>query len=254
MKYFREIQRILPACLALVAIGAFAGGQQPADTANVENAATQRLEAIHHDLTEDDFPDSAADRYSRLTELDYRKVADELGVDVAAIKALAKIEAGNAGFVAPGKPVINFDLTVFRQMLRRSGISLAEARRKAPVAFAGVNVRRYGSYGLAQHARLRSASAVSREVAYKSTFWGMFQIGGFNYRQCDCSSVFEFAKLMSQSEAMQLELFARFIRANNLVRYVKAHNWYAFAKAYNGGRVVKGYAARMAREYARFKR
>ena len=100
MKYYRELQRILPAGLALVAIAAFAGSQQPADTANVENAATQRLEASHHDLTEYDFPDSAADRYTRLTELDYRKVADELGVEVAAIKALAKIEAGNAGFVA----------------------------------------------------------------------------------------------------------------------------------------------------------
>lgn len=248
----RRLKNILSATLALTATAAMVHDCMAAVLTDSTTVVTTA--AASPDLTEDDFPDSPQDRYTRLTELDYSKVANELGVEVAAIKALAKIEAGNAGFVAPGKPVINFDLTVFTRSLRSRGISVAKARRKAPVAFARPNARRYGSYGLAQHARLQSASAVSRELAYKSTFWGMFQIGGFNYKQCDCASVFEFARLMSQSEAMQLELFARFIRANDLVKYVKAHNWYAFSKAYNGGRVVRGYANRMAREYARFKR
>jgi hypothetical protein len=217
-----------------------------------EDSATVKLEEQHHDLTESDFPDSASVRYKRISELDYERVAGELGVDVAAIKALSSIEAGNCGFIANGKPVINFDRVIFARLLAKNGISVRAARRKAPVAFSCVNIRRYGSYGEAQHARLSNACNVSRNVALQSTFWGMFQIGGFNYSQCDCSSVEEFVKLMSESEAMQLELFSRFIRANNLVRYIKVHNWYQFSKAYNGGRVVRGYAARMAAAYARF--
>lgn len=247
-----RLKSALSVALALVATTAIVHDCIAAETA--DSTTTVQNATLNRDLTEDDFPDSPEDRYTRLTELDYQKVAAELGVEVAAIKALAKIEAGNEGFVSPGKPVINFDRVVFAQSLRRKGIAVKQARQQAPVAFQSVNVRRYGSYGAAQYARLQAASKVSREAAYRSTFWGMFQIGGFNYNQCDCASVFEFARLMGQSEAMQLELFARFIRNNNLVRYVRAHNWYAFAKAYNGGRVVRGYANRMAREYAHFKR
>lgn len=235
-------------CVMAALLPALAFSQQ-------ENKATRIIEQQHHDLTERDFSDdSPNDRYKRLTESDYQKVANELGIEVAAIKALSKIEAGNAGFVNPGKPTINFDLWVFKSMLRKNGHTISAASKKAPIAFARVNAKRFGGYGKAQWARLNDACRVNRDLALQSTFWGMFQIGGFNYKKCDCSSAEEMATLMKQSEAMQLELFARFIRNCGLVKYIKAHNWYAFSKGYNGNRVVKGYAARIAREYARFKK
>ena len=74
-------------------------------------------------------PDSVAPsadnaRYERLTDEDYKKVADELGVDIATMKAVVEIEAGKShkGFVSPGKPLINFDLTMFKRQLSQAGI------------------------------------------------------------------------------------------------------------------------------------
>ena len=66
-------------------------------------------------------------RYTTLSEADYRRVAEELGVEVAAIKAVVLIEAGAAleGFLAPGVPVINFDPTMHRKMKSKD-------TRKAP--------------------------------------------------------------------------------------------------------------------------
>ncbi len=188
-----------------------------------------------------------------LTDADYRKVANELGIEVAAIKALASIEGGGHGFAANGKPTINFDLSVYKKLLRQAGKSQAQARKASPIAFAGVNRARYGGYVEAQHARLDDACKFDRELALKATFWGMFQIGGFNYHLCGCKSVEEFVRLNSESELQQLELFGRFIQRIGLVKYVKAHNWRAFAQAYNGGRYVSGYASKLQRAYNRYK-
>lgn len=188
-----------------------------------------------------------------LTENDYREVARELGIEVAAIKALASIEGGGHGFDATGNATINFDLSVFKRFLRKNGISEAKARKTAPVAFAPVNSKRYGGYVAAQHARLEDACKVSRRLALEATFWGMFQIGGFCYKLCGCKDVEEYVRLTGESERQQLELFARFITNAGYVKYVKAHNWSAFARAYNGGRNVAGYAAKLQRAYNRFK-
>jgi len=201
-------------------------------------------------LTQADFADdSPADRYTRLTNADYRKVAHELGVDVAAIKAVSKVEGGSKGFVEPGKPTINFDISVFKQRIAKAGISAATARQQAPIAFARVNTKRYGSYGAAQYARLEDASKVNRRIALESTFWGMFQIGGFNYRQCGCRDVEEMVQLMGQSEAMQLELFARFVKSTGMVKYIRKHDWTGFARAYNGSRAVGTYSAKIRKAY-----
>jgi len=205
---------------------------------------------VNTPLTQTDFDnDPPSDRYTRLTNADYRKVARELGVDVAAIKAVSKVEGGSKGFVSPGKPTINFDITVFKQRIAKAGISASNARKQAPVAFARVNTGRYGSYGAAQYARLEDACKVNRRIALESTFWGMFQIGGFNYRQCGCKDVEEMKRLMSQSEAMQLELFARFVKSTGMVKYIRKHDWTGFARVYNGSRAVGSYSAKLRKAY-----
>lgn len=197
----------------------------------------------------------STDRYTRLTIADYERVAAELGVEVATIRAVSDIEAGKShkGFFAPGKPVINFDRSIFASRLRRAGRNVARARKKHPVAFAKLNIARYGNYGEAQLARLNEGIAIDNDIAKESTFWGMFQIGGFNWRRCQVESVDEFARLMSESEAMQLELFARFIKSNGMVDHLKKKNWSAFARAYNGaGYARKGYHRRLAAAYAKY--
>jgi len=208
-------------------------------------------------LDEDSFPDKDSDKFSRLTELDYERIATQLGVEIAAIKAVSDIEAGKShqGFVDVGQPVINFCSSLFRLRLRKAGINPAKYSRSHRTAFASVNCSKYGSYGKAQHARLSCAMEIDKDVAQESTYWGMFQIGGFNWSRCGVDSVGEFARKMGESEAMQLELFARFLENNGMVKYLQRKDWRGFAKAYNGARAIKrGYHRRMAVAYAKYKK
>ena len=82
-----------------------------------------------------------------LTENDYREVAKELGVETAVIKAVVDVEAGTAhkGFCDSGKPLINFDLAMFRKFAPKHKVSLKKARKSHPVIFSRPDVRRYGS-------------------------------------------------------------------------------------------------------------
>jgi len=197
------------------------------------------------------------DRSGPLTEEDFREVAEELGVDVAAIKAVVDIEAGRAhqGFWAEGKPLINFDLAMFRRMAAKNRVSLGKYTRSHSVVFASPNARRYGSQQAAQQARLDAARSIHDLSAIEGTFWGMFQIGGFNWKKCGAKSPDEFVLLMSRSERDQLELFANFVRNTGLLDALRAKNWAKFARGYNGtSYAARGYHTRLAAAYARHKK
>jgi hypothetical protein len=204
-------------------------------------------------------PDSTAQigRYTTLTDSDYVAVARELGVETAAIRAVVEIETGGCheGFFAPGKPIVNFDLSVFRSFAARRKIQLSKYAKTHAVVFAAPNAKRYGSRHAAQWARFEAARTINDAAAIEGTFWGMFQIGGFNWKQCGAKSMDDFVDKMCYSEREQLELFASFLRSANLVRYLSARNWAAFARGYNGASYQRhGYDQRLARAYAKYKR
>lgn len=193
----------------------------------------------------------------RLTEEDYQDVAEMLGVETAAIKAVVDIEAGkqHQGFFAPGKPLVNFDLSMFRQHARRNGINLSRYSRSHSMVFSSPNARRYGSTQAAQQERLRTARTIDEKTAVQGTFWGMFQIGGFNWKLCGCESIDDFVERMSRSERDQLELFANFIKNSGMLPALKSKNWAAFARRYNGASYAsRGYHTRMAAAYVRHKK
>ena len=102
-----------------------------------------------------------------LTERDYQEVAAELGVEVAAIKAVVEIEAGKAhqGFWKPGHPIINFDMSVFRQMAARHKVNLSGAQNRYPVVFNRPNISKYGSQQAAVQARVDAAMAIDTVCA-----------------------------------------------------------------------------------------
>lgn len=192
-----------------------------------------------------------------LTERDFQEVAAELGVEVAAIKAVVDIEAGKThkGFWADSKPLLNFDLSVFRQMASRHKVNLSRYTSSHAEVFSRPNIARHGSQQAAVQARFDRAASIDSVSAIEGTFWGMFQIGGFNWRQCGTSSPQEFLRLMSRSERDQLELFAEFITRAGLLPALKAKNWSAFARGYNGPSYAsRGYHTRLASAYNRFKR
>lgn len=184
-----------------------------------------------------------------LTEEDFREVAQRIGVDVAAIKAIVDIEAGpsHEGFSAPGKPLINFDLTMFRRFATRRGVNLSKYSQSHSVVF---NSHR-GSQ-IKANARLDAARSIDPEAAVEGTFWGMFQIGGFNWKKCGAESLDDFVMRMSRSERDQLDMFVEFITNSGLLKYLKAKDWASFARGYNGPAYARrNYHTRMASAYAR---
>lgn len=206
---------------------------------------------------EEEIDDETAHKMLRLTENDYREVAQRLGVEVAAIKAVVDVEAGrqHEGFYKPQHPIINFDLTMFRQFARKNRVTLSHYTRSHSEVFSRPNIRRYGSQQAAQHARLHQAMSIDEVTAIQGTFWGMFQLGGFNWKLCGCKDINEFVERMSRSERDQLELFANFIINTGLQDKLKARNWAAFARIYNGpAYAARGYHRKLAAAYARHKK
>ncbi len=192
----------------------------------------------------------------RLTDTDFEEVARELDIDPATIHAVVDIEAGRAhsGFNADSTVVINFDLSMFRSMAKRNKVNLSKYTKRYPEVFARPNIRKYGNQQRAQHARLRQAMEIDSLTAIQGTFWGMFQIGGFNWKKCGAKSPADFVERMSRSERDQLELFANFLRSTGLDRHLRSHNWAAFARGYNGPSYARrGYHTRLARAYAKYK-
>lgn len=237
----RMIALVSLLCTALVA----GAGPVAVESDSVKAVETDSVKAVSYEHIPD-----------RLTDEDFREVAEELGVEVAAIKAVVEIEAGtkHEGFWANGKPIINFDLSMFRKFAARNKINLSRYQRSHAVVFAKPNRARYGSYQAAQQARLDAARTIDDKTAIEGTFWGMFQLGGFNWKVCGTSSPDEFVRLMSRSERDQLELFAEFIRETGMLPLLKAKNWSAFARRFNGPSYSRrGYHTRLARAYAKHK-
>lgn len=192
----------------------------------------------------------------RLTEDDFKQAAEELGVDVPTIKAVINIEAGagHQGFHAPGQPIVNFDLTMFRRAAARQGINLNKYKKSNRVVFNRPDSRKYGSYQAAQHERLKSAMSIDSIAAIDGTFWGMFQIGGFNWKKCGAASRGEFIERMCKSEHEQLELFVNFIKINDMDKYLRKKDWAGFARRYNGPSYARrGYHTRLAKAYKKYK-
>lgn len=181
----------------------------------------------------------------RLTDDDYVAVAEILDVDVAAIKAVVDIETGrqHTGFIAPRKPIVYFDAKVFRGACARKGINISKYKI---VSGHGVNQER-------AHQRLQVACEIDSVTAWESTFWGMFQIGGFNWKLCGAKDLNDFVYRMKYSERTQLELFANFLVNTGLVKYLQTKNWGAFAYRYNGPKYARrGYHTRLARAYNKY--
>lgn len=189
------------------------------------------------------------ERYTRLTDEDFEIVAKELGIEVAAIKAVVEIEAGKSmkGFWAPGVPVINFDNSMYAIYKNKAESKAGDKNAKVPEGLSGKALKEW--------TLLTNMRKINLQGADMGTFWGMFQIGGFHYKKCGCASVEEFVNRMSYSEFEQLQLFAIFIKASGMVESLKNKNWSAFARRYNGPSYAKrGYHTKMANAYAKFKK
>lgn len=240
-KSFHSILYIMIGCLCQSFV---MGAQEVPDSIQADSLQTEKPLNV---ALLDSLGNSEVDRYLHLTDSDFKIVADELDIEVATIKAVVEIEAGKAmrGFWAPGVPVVNFDNTMFQKYRSRAQSKEGDKTAKVPEGLTG--------HPLKAWTRLVNARKINSQGADLGTFWGMFQIGGFNYQKCGCGSIEEFVKRMSYSELEQLQLFAVFISTTGMVEFLKNKDWRGFARKYNGPSYAKrAYHTKMANAYRRY--
>ena len=184
-----------------------------------------------------------------ITEAQYAAVASALGVDVAAIKAVAEVEASGDGLLASGKPKVLFEAHVFHR-LTDGRYDSTQPKLSSP----HWNRSLYGAGGEHQWDRLDQARALDENAALQSASWGRFQIMGFNSQKAGFDSLSSFVTAMKSGEGEHLRAFANFIQSDStMLTALRNHDWANFALRYNGeGYAANQYDTKMAEAYARY--
>lgn len=180
---------------------------------------------------------------NRISEEAFRVAAANLGCEVAAIKAVAKVEAPKGPFLDTGEPPVLFERHIFHR--QTSG--------KWSASHPSISNPRAGGYGKEseQHNRLQLAAGLDRDAALKSASWGAFQIMGFNHVAAGHLTLQGFINAMYRDADSQLQAFVSFIRSDKrLLDAIRAKDWVTFARIYNGpGYAAHNYHGRIADAY-----
>ena len=172
----------------------------------------------------------------RLIDEDFTQVAELLGCEPAALKAVQQVETGGrGGFFSPGRPAILFEGHIFWTQLKKRGSNPEDyVKGNENIIYPKWEKGHYKG-GIGEYDRLEQARKINREAADASASWGMFQIMGFNYAACGEESIESFVRSMCESEFKQLLLTANFIKKNSqMLQALQARDWAVFAKCYNG--------------------
>ncbi|RHW21690.1 N-acetylmuramidase domain-containing protein [Pseudomonas jilinensis] len=196
-----------------------------------------------------------------LKEQDLVRAAEQLGIELAVIKAVNEVESRGSGFFAPGKPAILFERHIMHRQLSQAGpeddreLIVQQISELVAVHPDLVNSRPGGYVGgLGEYPRLARAKMIDANAAVESTSWGLFQIMGFHWRLLGYTSADNFEQAMRSGEAAQLEAFVRFIQADSAMhKALKNRKWADFARRYNGPGFARNlYDIKLARAYERY--
>ena len=190
-----------------------------------------------------------------LTEEAIREAANNLGVDVACVKAVAEVESLGNGFNSTGMVKILFERHKFYKFIaQKYGATKANQLAAMHPDICSPKAGGYTSSTATEHKRLDKAIAIDRECAMKSASWGRFQVMGFNYSAAGFANVEDFCVAMWKSEDEHLRAFVNFIKANpNMHQHLKNRNWAGFANAYNGPAYAQNkYDTKLAAAYRKY--
>jgi hypothetical protein len=193
---------------------------------------------------------TGAARKIEQSEID--QIANDLGVEPAAFRAVIAVEAAGSGFDKAGRPKALFERHHFYKHLKDTPGLLANAEA-AGLAYPKWGTKPYPKGSDAVYAEIIRACAIEEEAALLSTSWGLGQIMGSNYKLAECASVHEMVSEACESEAGQLRQMASFIKKAGLLDELIAKNWAGFAKGYNGPQYAKNqYDQKLAAAYTKF--
>ena len=193
-----------------------------------------------------------------LKEQDMMDLANELGIELAVVKAVNAIESSGRGFTIDGRTKILFEGHVFWKQLIARNINPEDfVKGNENVLYPKWTKKHYVG-GKAEYDRLDKAIAISKskdvaEAAYASASYGLFQIMGFHYKSLGFDDIIAFVGTMKENEGEHLKVFAKFIKVNNLIKYLKNKQWADFALRYNGtGYKANKYDEKLAKAYEKY--
>lgn len=183
----------------------------------------------------------------------FATAAKTLGCEVAAIRAVAKVEASSEGaFLDSGEPLLLFERHHFHNLTNsRYGGARAPDMPALYSLLSDAARTPAGGYGprSKQHQKLQEAAKLDRGAALMACSWGLFQIMGSNWKRCGFASLQLFVNAMYRSVDDHLAAFVRFIAADpEMHAALVAKDWLAFARKYNGPK-QRGYDAKMKAAY-----
>jgi peptidoglycan hydrolase-like protein with peptidoglycan-binding domain len=183
----------------------------------------------------------------RLTPQDFSTVAQSIGCEVAAVRAVAEVEAAGAGFQNDGRPKILFEAHWFSDFTG-GRFDRTNGDISSPVWNRDLYVGGAGEWD-----RLYRALFLNRVAALRSTSWGLGQIMGFNHIAAGYPDVESFVRDMHESEGKQLTAMFNFIKSNRLDRFLITRDWAGFALRYNGESYrINRYHEKLAAAYSRW--
>lgn len=181
----------------------------------------------------------------------WKKLAEVLEVEVAALRAVAEIESRGSGFLpAPAiRPKVLFEGHAFHKLTG------GRYEREHPnLSYPKWDRRQYAGSLEGEWKRLDQACLLDRTAALQSASWGMFQIMGFNYSYAGYLDVEAFVADQHAGAEEQARAFARFISRPPFLKVLRKLQWAEFARAYNGPDYRQNkYDTMLAAAYARHK-
>ncbi len=164
----------------------------------------------------------------KLAMADYQAVANAIGCEVAAVRAVVSVEAAGSGFYSDSRPKILFEAQWFGDLTND------DYDDDYPSISSPVWNRNLYIGGVGEWDRLYLACTLDRIAAMKSASWGLGQVMGFNYKAAGYGDVETFVRDMHLSEGKQLMAMFNFIKSNGLDRALIRRDWATFALGYNG--------------------
>lgn len=183
-----------------------------------------------------------------LTNAQVMASAARLGCEVAAVRAVLKVESRGSGFGTDGRPIILFEPHIFSRLTDH-----AYDASNPTISYRNWRERPYPRTQSERYEQLAAAYALNAEAALSSASWGLFQILGSNFAAAGFGSASGFVEDIAQSHERQLLAFEAFVRSQGLIDDLQRLDWTGFARVYNGPGQVETYGRLLGEAYAEAK-
>ncbi|HEY8101306.1 MAG TPA: N-acetylmuramidase family protein [Burkholderiaceae bacterium] len=169
---------------------------------------------------------------SGISENQFQTIAERLGCEIAAVKAVTYTETGGGGYLENGLPKILYERHKFYRFTKPTSgphpfTKFPDICNPTPGGYKG---------GIHEYERLIKAAKLNKEAAIKSCSWGAFQVLAEYHKEMKYLTAAEVANKCMRSIDDQIEIFIAYLTSvsHAAKRALIRKDWVKFTAAYNG--------------------